>query len=183
MHLIIKFVCAAHSRFYIILFLFKSVNRRQIYTTIRAQADAIHNAKYLSYAEMYFFLWGIRFALSLPQRGNAYCLSAKAQRPSLAGVLSEAFHTLWCFSVVSSLPLACVAEEFKLCHCGLLIFATFLNISLSKDLVILKRMLQGTDWVDFSARGRLIRKRVKCCFIVNPYLVVPTLKFELRCHF
>lgn len=94
MQLIIKFVCVAHSRFCIILFLFKSVNRRQIYTTIRAQADVIHNAKYLSYAEMYFFLWGVGFALSLPQSGNAYCLSANAQRPSLASGLSEVFHTL-----------------------------------------------------------------------------------------
>lgn len=91
MQLIIKFVCAAHSRFCIILFLFKSVNRRQIYTTIRAQADALHNAKYLSYAEMYFFLWGIGFALSLLQSGNAYCLSANVQRPSLAGGLSLMF--------------------------------------------------------------------------------------------
>lgn len=129
MQLIIKFVCATYSHFYIILFLFKSVNRRQIYIMIRAQADAIHNAKYLSHAEMYFSLWGIRFVLSLLQNGNAFCLSAKAQRPPLADVLSEVFHTFWCFSVVSSLPLACMAKRFRLCICSLLIFATFLRVS------------------------------------------------------
>lgn len=61
----------------------------------------------------------------------------KLRGPPLAGVLSEVFHT--------SLPLACVAEDFNLCHCGLLIFATFLKISpVSKDLVVLKRMPPGT---------------------------------------
>lgn len=107
MQLIIKFVCAAYSRFHIILFLFKSVNRRQIHTTIRAQADAIHNAKYLSYAGMHFFLWGIRFALSLPQSGNAYCLSAKAQRPSTGWcALRSVSHSLMFLSgIISALSL------------------------------------------------------------------------------
>lgn len=56
---------------------------------IRARADAIHNAKYLAHAEMYFSLWGNRTAhLSLLQSGNSYCVLAKAQSPSLGNVCS-----------------------------------------------------------------------------------------------
>lgn len=32
---------------------------------IRARADAIHNAKYLAHAEMYFSLWGTGLLISL----------------------------------------------------------------------------------------------------------------------